>query len=434
MAQEVDTHFNTLTGVAQDIISAERRKQELLSTLLAERKTLDSLLDDELQRPAEIALQESGLAMQVGISRTGTVVLVLFAVAVAAGLVVGTRTARSITGPIERLLDGVEAIAEGQHAKRVGPDEEADRDELAKLAERFDHMADQLGGSTVPRRYLDDILGLIGEFLVVVDAVGRIVRANPAAIALLGYAEVELPGRPFGMLLVSPVPVGRLLEREAQLRTRDGRIVDVLLSASPLADEGHAALVYTATDVTAKKAAEAALVEAKNEIARLARYDELTGLPNRRFFEATLHSAVELAKRRNTALAVILLDVDDFKAVNDGYGDHIGDELLKSVAQRLYGCIRATDEPARYGSDEFAVLLESLAEGHDAALVADKILDALQRPALVRDHEIQISCSIGIAICPADGTSAADLLRAADMAMCKAKAAGKNRWMAYSAA
>jgi diguanylate cyclase (GGDEF)-like protein/PAS domain S-box-containing protein len=431
---EIDPHVTALLDVTRTLVDSAHRTQELQAILQAEQRKLDGALGDELQAPAQEGLEDSGMAMQLGVSQTGTAVLVLFALAVLAALVFGARARRNITRPIAQILEGIEAVADGRKTPRVGPAEAALHDELLKLADRFDHMSDRLVANTVSRQYVDDLVGAIGQCLIVVDNEGRIVRANPAANALLGYGDLELPGRHMDVILTAPMPAGRLAEREVQLLSREGQHVDVLLSARPLDEEGHAAVLYTAIDISARKAAERAVEAAKKEVARLSRQDELTGLPNRRAFEATLHSATELAKRRGTALAVILLDIDDFGSVNEKIGQAAGDEVLRAVSQRLYGCMRSTDVPARFGGDEFAVLLETLADGQDAPLVAGKILDALQRPIAIGDKDVRISCSIGIGVFPTDGATAAVLLKAADQAMYRAKAAGKNCFIAYSAA
>ncbi|ABE49451.1 response regulator receiver modulated diguanylate cyclase/phosphodiesterase with PAS/PAC sensor(s) [Methylobacillus flagellatus KT] len=168
-------------------------------------------------------------------------------------------------------------------------------------------------------------------------------------------------------------------------------------------------------------------------ITRQAYHDTLTGLPNRALFKDRLNVALNHAKRNQQQLAIMFLDLDRFKWVNDTLGHFYGDELLKHVAQRLSGCLRAQDTLARMGGDEFTLLLHDLQQPEDASLVAAKIVDELKRPFLLDEREIFISSSIGIALYPDHGDTIETLIKSADIAMYHVKWRGKNGYQYYEA-
>jgi len=167
--------------------------------------------------------------------------------------------------------------------------------------------------------------------------------------------------------------------------------------------------------------------EIASRMTYLAQHDILTDLPNRLLFEDRLSHAIALGHRRRQLLAVLFLDLDRFKDINDSAGHSIGDRLLKCVAQRLVACLRNSDSVCRQGGDEFVVLLSEVTQAADAGLVADKILSELNSPFHIDDHELRIGASIGIAIYPDDGASAGMLVRNADFAMYSAKKGGGNQ-------
>jgi diguanylate cyclase (GGDEF)-like protein len=167
-----------------------------------------------------------------------------------------------------------------------------------------------------------------------------------------------------------------------------------------------------------------------NEMGRLARHDALTSLPNRTLFHDRVEQAVHRAQRSGAALAVLFLDLDGFKGVNDRFGHAEGDELLKIVAARLVGCVRAVDSVARLGGDEFAVLLEGVEDVGELDVLCQRLLAALRREIRVLGHEVVVGASIGVALGASDD-DAASLLRNADMAMYRAKALGKDRFFVY---
>jgi diguanylate cyclase (GGDEF)-like protein len=172
---------------------------------------------------------------------------------------------------------------------------------------------------------------------------------------------------------------------------------------------------------------------AEADLQRFARYDSLTGLPNRSFFLDTLERTLSRAGRQRTRSALVFLDLDGFKAVNDGLGHAAGDDVLQTMAERLRAGTRTSDLVARIGGDEFTVLLHNLTRADDAALVTRGLLDRLAKTCRAENHEITLSASAGISVYPEDGTDAGTLLRNADLAMYRAKQEGKNTYRFFTA-
>ncbi len=172
--------------------------------------------------------------------------------------------------------------------------------------------------------------------------------------------------------------------------------------------------------------------QAEERIRHLANYDELTGLPNRSMFQERLHHALAQAQRHARPLAVLFIDLDRFKNINDTLGHEAGDRVLREVAERLRACLRDSDTVGRLGGDEFVVLLEGLPQPADVAAVAQKILDAAARPFILAAQEFRIGASIGISTFPDDGKDMQNLLKNADAAMYRAKERGRNNYQFYS--
>jgi len=178
----------------------------------------------------------------------------------------------------------------------------------------------------------------------------------------------------------------------------------------------------------------AKLKRTEEAIKQLAYHDSLTGLPNRRLFNDRLDVAIAYAQRNRHKLAMLLLDLDQFKDVNDTLGHSVGDKLLKAVSERLINILRKSDTVARMGGDEFMLMLPEMALGEDAAKVAAKILNAFQDPFVFEGYELRITTSIGIAIYPHDGEDSDTLVKNADIAMYCAKEQGRHKYQYYTPA
>ncbi len=214
------------------------------------------------------------------------------------------------------------------------------------------------------------------------------------------------------------IPGGRQLESSLVPDMEDGQLRGIFLMSS---------------DITARKSLEARLQEESDHARELAEHDALTGLPNRRSLELRLASALADAQANNALMALLFMDLDAFKPINDRLGHAIGDRLLCLVADRLKASVRAKDIVARLGGDEFVVVLAPIRTVADAQRIADKLLQAIRVPFNVEGHELHVSLTIGIALHPQDGNDAATLMRQADAAMYRAKSLGRDRFSLSSA-
>ena len=268
-----------------------------------------------------------------------------------------------------------------------------------------------------------------------VDAEGRCQYVNfpwciltgQAATAVLGYSWLEC---------VHPDQRAEMegwWRAAANLRTGDGEfqsLADRWLGVhwSTLYDQDGAAVVgaiVILNDITDRRARE-------RENWELAHFDALTKLPNRALFWDRLEQALLLTGRQPHTLAVLWLDLDGFKAVNDTLGHAAGDELLRQIGQRLQATIRESDTVARLGGDEFAVMLTTMAQPEDAGSVAQKIIDRINQPFVLAQGLARVSASIGIALYPDHASTTKELVHRADLAMYAAKQAGKNGWRLWN--
>ncbi|MFP5408160.1 MAG: putative bifunctional diguanylate cyclase/phosphodiesterase [Gammaproteobacteria bacterium] len=224
-------------------------------------------------------------------------------------------------------------------------------------------------------------------------------------------------------------------EAEAQIREASATLREQDLRSSEMqaATEDHIARLQQANEHLVIATLEASVMAeeiqaAKDTLEHLVHYDTLTGLPNRALLQDRLGQAIEMARRQGRQLALMFIDLDQFKHVNDTLGHPVGDQLLQSVAQRLVGGVRHSDTVSRQGGDEFVLLLPYIEHAADAALSAQKVLAALTPPHPLAEHELHVGASIGISIYPDDGRDAETLLKCADTAMYDAKASGRNTY------
>jgi diguanylate cyclase (GGDEF)-like protein/PAS domain S-box-containing protein len=271
------------------------------------------------------------------------------------------------------------------------------------------------------------------EAIMITDANGVIKRINQAFVAMTGYSAAEVQGQTPRLLksdkhdelfyqgMWEKLQAAGRWEGEIWNRRKNGEIFPVWQIISTVRDtEGKAAgFVSLFIDITQKKRDE-------DEIAYRANYDALTGLPNRNLLAERLNQALKQARRESSRVAVMFIDLDFFKQVNDTLGHAIGDRLLQLVAERMRLCVRETDTIARLGGDEFVILLTDIDDTVPASIVAEKIIALMVEAFSIEGNEIHIGASIGITVFPDDGRDVETLFRNADLAMYRAKNTGRN--------
>jgi diguanylate cyclase (GGDEF)-like protein/PAS domain S-box-containing protein len=277
------------------------------------------------------------------------------------------------------------------------------------------------------------------EGVVITDAEGRITSVNPAFCEITGYSEKEIislhpdllksdrhPPEFFEELWKKVQETGSW-RGEIWNQRKNGELYPAWMTISCVHDDAGKVLHYVTvfSDITSIK-------QSQSQLEHLAHHDSLTNLPNRLLFEDRLQHAISQAKRQSRQLAVLFLDLDRFKNINDSLGHAMGDDLLKEVAKRLQAILRDGDTAARLGGDEFTVLVENLEDPSQAAVVASKIQENFKMPYQIAGRELHVTTSIGISIYPDDGLTVADLTKNADAAMYQAKEQGRNNYRYYT--
>jgi diguanylate cyclase (GGDEF)-like protein/PAS domain S-box-containing protein len=221
---------------------------------------------------------------------------------------------------------------------------------------------------------------------------------------------------------------------EKQLVRKDGTYVWVSMATSVVraSDGSPRYFIAVIQDISESKRAAEALKTSEEQFRRLAQYDILTGLPNRALLYDRLERAISQARRSRSMVAVLFIDIDRFKHVNDTLGHAAGDLLLKQVSERFSKCVRSDDTVGRLSGDEFAIVLSALASPQDAAIVAKKLVDALNRPFHLHGADLFVTASIGITVYPTDSADQDELIRNADVAMYRAKDRGRNNYQFYT--
>ena len=281
-------------------------------------------------------------------------------------------------------------------------------------------------------------LNSLGDAVISTDLAGNVTYLNAMAEGMTGWSRQEAFGRPLQEVLeiidgesrepaLNPLAMAVLhnksvgLSANCLLIRRDGHESAIEDTAAPIHDRRGrvTGAVIVFHDVGLARAMSL-------RMSYLAQHDFLTQLPNRMLLNDRLTQAITLAQRHGQSLAVLFLDVDHFKHVNDSLGHAIGDQLLQSVARRLVESVRSSDTVSRQGGDEFVILLPEVGRAEDAALAADKILAAVSRPHRIDSQDVHVTVSVGIGVFPADGADAEPLLKSADLALFHAKAQGRS--------
>ncbi|MCK9418777.1 MAG: EAL domain-containing protein [Nitrospirae bacterium] len=358
-----------------------------------------------------------------------------------------------ITRPFQTLIHATNAVSGGDLALRL--DTRA-ADEFGYLARFFNRMLDQINAVLKERLLAEDalrasetqlkqILDSIHAGVVVIDPeTHKIVDVNDAALKMIGSLKEQVLGRVCHNF-ICPAEIGNcpisdhhfLIDNsERELLIANGGRKPILKSVVQIPYKGRNHLIESFIDISNLKHAQA-------QITKMAYYDSLTNLPNRLLFQDRLQLAISHAMRHRHLLALLFVDLDNFKRINDTLGHQAGDLLLKEVALRLTESIRSTDTVthrsvedsgvtiARQGGDEFTILITEINQSPYAAIVAQRFLETLARPFMIAGHEVFITASIGVALYPIDGEDLDTLLKNADIAMYEAKSRGKNNYQYF---
>ena len=355
----------------------------------------------------------------------------------------GWLLAERIARPIVRISQAADKIAGGDLDQDVT--QESGDGEVAHLAKAIHDMVAHLTQEIAQRRLAEQGLRLSArvfeqsnEAIMITDAQRNIVTVNRAFIEIFGYTESEVLGNSprmfksgrqsaeFYRSLYADLASTGQWHGEMWNKRKSGEVFPEWVSISAVRDEQGEISNYIAIylDLSASK-------KEQERIAYLASYDMLTGLPNRYLLNDRLEQGLNLAKRHDNKLAVLFVDLDHFKNINDILGHDVGDEMLRMAAERLKSCLRRTDTLARQGGDEFVAVLGDIESVDEVTFVVEKMIASLCGQFGIREHQLGITTSIGVSIFPDDGEDAVTLMRNADMAMYRAKDAGRNRFQYF---
>lgn len=338
------------------------------------------------------------------------------------------------------LIQSARRIAQGDFGVRTQLGQGTS--EVSQLARVFDDMAESL---ELLFQQSQHIMEVTPEAIIISDSNGKIMMANAQVEKLFGYSRDEMIGASIEILVPERLRAGHIAHRSMYIamahppvramgkgrelfaRRKDGSEFSADISLGPLKTKDGNFVISAVRDVSERKQFEERLLHQ-------ATHDALTGLPNRVLFHDILFHAAAHAQRTEKLLAILFLDLDEFKNINDTIGHEYGDTLLKEIAQRLTATLRKDDLVARQGGDEFAILLQGVSVVQNISQIAEEILAAVSEPFVADGHEMHVTASIGITVFPFDDTDVEHLLQNADTAMYRAKESGKNNFQFYTAA
>ena len=399
-------------------------------------------------------------------------------------VILASRLQRMISQPVIQLAQTTARVSQegvyGLRAQKTGHDEigtlvDSFNDMLAQIELRDEKLAELLEARTGERTFLQNIIDAVPDPIMVIGSDYRVLLMNKVArkdlrpqwrrlspdyrVLLMNKVanlRAGLPGQPGGVPIlchqishhsaiscgdhICPMDEVRLhrqpLVVEHEHYNDDGQLRIMEVSAAPLLDKNGSfiGIVESARDITERRQAEITLLKNQQYLDHMAHHDPLTGLPNRLLFQDRFQQAILKAGREHRMAALLFLDLDRFKYVNDSFGHQVGDQVLQAVALRLKSCVREMDTVARLGGDEFAVTLEGIEGTDTASHVACKIIEALASPFEIEQLELFIGTSIGISLYPADGEDADTLAKNADSAMYLAKEAGRGNFQFFTPA
>jgi diguanylate cyclase (GGDEF)-like protein/PAS domain S-box-containing protein len=342
-----------------------------------------------------------------------------------------------LAGMDERAM-ALEALRRG--AKDYLLEDQLDRDSFVRAIRNMAEREAAEEALFVEKERAQVTLNSIGDAVLSTDNEGRVTYLNVVAEKITGWTEAQAAGKPVEEVFViidsttgepCKSPLRTAIEKNKTvgltpnciLRHRDGTEFAIDDSAAPIHDRQGMATgaVIVFHDVSVARAIGI-------EMSHMAQHDTLTNLPNRTLLQDRLHQAIALASRNGTLVAVLFLDLDKFKEINDSLGHDFGDKVLQSVVKRLLTCVRASDTVSRLGGDEFVILLSEIKQTGDAGVKAGQILTAMNAPFEIDSHKLHITASIGVAVYPNDSTDPENLIKKADLAMYQAKEQGRNSY------
>lgn len=384
--------------------------------------------------PVNDSFEELQSARIEQLRRLGLIVAGFLVLGLGVGSSIAIWAGRRIAEPLAMLARGAERIGQGDYSR---PLDVQRHDEIGALQASLEHMRQRLRSTTITRDYLNSVLGSMNDAVFVTSPDGVMRVVNLAACRLLGYVEEELIGKNIQHVIDESERANFDLQqagqgtRETLVCTRQGESIPVSLSGSQISsdDPQFQGLIFVARNISDRKRAE-------RRIRYLARYDALTRIPNRMQFQHLLQQAIARGLKNGTSLALLYLDMDRFKEVNDTFGHTAGDRTLEILSERLTSALPKESVIGRLAGDEFAVFIEGLPAAADnrgpIAHLARSVLNEVGKTFQLNDQEIFLTASIGIAFAPRDAENVIDLIRNADAAMYYSKQNGGNTFAFYA--
>jgi len=416
-------------------------------------------LGDSIGR-VELTLSLDRLEQKISETYRNLIFFLIFFATLFGGLIYAT-VSILVVKPLSHLSDAANQLALGDFSTVLPADT---GDELGQMVRAFSTMRESRKGveselnslnvsleAIVEKRvaelrdsetYVRAVIDNVNEGIIVMNSVGLIMSFNPAAEKIFGYTSTEIIHKDFKTLLSgenaelsgiykaysdeNTIDTSLGITREAVGLRKDFSAFPLELKTSQIFIRNDLLFITAARDITDRK-------DAEQRINYMASHDSLTKLPNRTLLQDRIQQTLAHNNRRDQKAALIFIDLDKFKVINDTLGHDVGDSLLQEAAARLVSGVRSEDTVARQGGDEFIILLSTINHPEDAGVIAQKILDSITRPFNIKGKELHIGASIGIAVFPEDGDNMETLLKNSDIAMYHAKESGRGNYQFFSA-
>jgi diguanylate cyclase (GGDEF)-like protein/PAS domain S-box-containing protein len=423
-AQQSDDWFAFQSTIHSNLVSAPVQRVGTLRIWMSRAEMLETLASIRKQMESQQGMQ---IKRMRGFFAGITLPLLVL------GLAGAWYIARQLAKPISALVSSADRIGQGDYTRPLAV---VRHDELGDLQFALERMRQKLNETTITKNYLNTVLNSLSDAVFVTSPEGIVKSCNEATQRLLGYQEADLLGKPL-VSFIDEAHRGALdltnsasEARETVLRTASGQTIPVSMAGSAITSEDpqFQGNIYVARNITERKRAE-------RRIRYLARYDTLTKMPNRMQFQHLLQQAIARARRNQHSLALLYLDLDRFKEVNDTFGHAAGDRTLEILSERLTRNLSKDTVIGRLAGDEFAMFVDELPMDVDnrasIGALARTLLDEISRTFYVNQQEVYLTASVGVAICPYDAENVIDLIRNADAAMYHSKQNGGNSCAFY---